>query len=254
VDVASPLQLGSLAPLIPKIDIMIDHHCYGEPFAPSLIVPDISACGEVMFDIFRIIYEKKLISKSCAGFAARALYAAVSSDTGSFKYSNVTADTLRTAAYLMEIIKTTEGIAADDISRRLHDTRTLGALKATCLAVEKLHMYCGGAMAVTVIERSEMARFGVADEDTGSIVDVPRSVEGVLCAVAIKEKGDGGWKVSSRSSVDINMASVCAGFGGGGHVRAAGCSLPAMSSGDALKTVADAFGSAVELYLEKEIH
>ena len=254
VDVASPVQLGSLSPLIPKIDFMIDHHHYGEAFAPSLIVPDISACAEVMFGVFKIMYENKMLSTDGASIAARALYAAISSDTGSFKYSSVTSETFRAAAYLLDIIKSTHGLAADDISRRLHDTRTLGSLRAACAAVDNLHLYCDGAMAVTVMDRSIMSRYGITDEDTGNIVDVPRSVEGVLCAVALKEKGDGGWKVSSRSAVDINMAEVCARFGGGGHVRAAGCSLPAMSAEDALNTVSSAFGDAVQRYLKKEIH
>lgn len=254
VDVASPAQLGALSPLIPKIRFMIDHHHYGDAFAPSLVISDISACGEVMFDIFKIMYESGLLSDGGAAMAARALYSAVSSDTGSFKYSSVTSDTLRCAAYLLDIIKSTPGLPADDISRRLHDTRTLGSLRATCAAAENLHLYCGGTMAVTVMDRDTMVARGIADDDTGSIVDVPRSVEGVLCAVALKEKGDGSWKVSSRSAVDINMAEVCAVFGGGGHVRAAGCSLPAMSAGDALKKVSSAFGDAVQRYLEKEIH
>lgn len=254
VDVASPVQLGALSGLIPKIDFMIDHHHYGDAFAPSLVIPDISACGEVMFGIFKIMCESGALSEIGKAFASRALYAAISSDTGSFKYSSVTADTLRCAAYLLDIIKSTPGLPADDISRRLHDTKTLGSLRAACAAVDNLHFYCGGAMAVTVMDRSTMTSRGVADDDTGSIVDVPRSVEGVLCAVALKERGDGCWKVSSRSTVDINMAEVCAAFDGGGHVRAAGCSLPAMSAADALEKVSSAFGAAVQRYLEKENH
>ena len=102
VDVASPAQLGRLTHLAAKVDIMIDHHGTGEIFSDGLVDPDAAAAGIIVYDIYKFMRESGAVPESA--YTARMLYAAVSSDTGSFRYANTDARAHLCAAYLVGII------------------------------------------------------------------------------------------------------------------------------------------------------
>ena len=96
VDVASPMQLGELGCLLSVVDFMIDHHGTGEPFAPHWIDEHASACGEMLYDIYCELSSRGHFEVHPE--AARRIYAAIVSDTGSFKFSNTTTKTHLIAA------------------------------------------------------------------------------------------------------------------------------------------------------------
>lgn len=222
VDVASPAQLGAAAALYPEIDLAIDHHRSGTRFADHYVVPDLSATGEILFDLSEALLARGDIKEFPASLAS-ALYAAIASDTGSFKYESVTPDTFRAAARLVEY-----GAHHAEIAHLLFDSKPEAQMRAEALTQKKTVVYDGGALALAVITRADRLNEGLSDSDFETAVDVVRALRGVRIAAVLKEseKEAGLYKASLRAT-DADVACVAAIFGGGGHIRAAGCSFHA---------------------------
>jgi len=254
VDVASPMQLGDLSRLIDQVDFMIDHHGVGTRFAPYLLDESASAAGEILYDVYATLNARRVFD-SCPD-AARRIYAAMVSDTGSFKFSNTTPKTHLIAADLVNIINTAEdgGMDTSDVCRSLFGQRTLKELTAQMIAIQNLHFYEEGTLGVVVFTQQMLAEAGLTEEEIGNVVDTPRGVEGVLVGLSIRQTAADPrmYKVSSRANVECDVSAVCASFGGGGHVRAAGCTVEADSMEEAENMVIGAFADAVRAYRESK--
>ncbi len=236
LDVAQLHLLGENEELYGKrIDMKIDHHAGGEPYAKrNLIRPDAAACGEIVYEVIREL-EKigvGVLSPNVAG----ALFAAISSDTGCFKYSNVTAETMRIAS---ELIKA--GADNYDINHRLFEIKTRAELAVRRLMLNETEYYLDGRIGILVIDADFRINSGTADDDIGGIVSEIREVEGVDVAVTLKQDIDDRrkFKISMRSSLAVNVNELCAFFGGGGHARAAGASIEADTPSEAKTAVLD---------------
>ena len=249
VDVASVGQLGRFSDLAPRVGLMIDHHRSGEAFADSIIMPDASAAGGIIFEIYSELKERGAVTPDAE--VARYLFAAISSDTGSFKFSNTTPYTFMAAAVLSsEIAKADDGGPdTADISRLLHDTVTEKELRISVDVSKKITLYEDGALAVCRITADDIRRLGADDSDFGGAIDVVRSLRGVIVAVTLRQKKDGSdvWKISARSTADVDVAKVLSAFGGGGHLRAAGATLNCPGD-EAYEKVVSAFRRAVAKY------
>ena len=235
IDVASSAQLGSVAALLNEnnlsVRLMIDHHAVGTPFADYLVKPGAAAAGEVVYEIAEELIKQGKLSRLPSP-AARALYAALSSDTGCFRYSNVTPKTMRCAAALLD----DPTVDAADINHRLFEMKSERQLRAEAFAIEHTDATCDGKIAWVVITQKDKAALGIEEEHLETVIDMVRSREGVDIAVAIRESPDGSFRASMRSN-GFDVSAVAAVFGGGGHVRAAGCSLSALSADEALSMV-----------------
>lgn len=246
VDVAAPGQLGRFAELTPSIGFMIDHHGTGEPFAPFLLNPTASSAGEVVFRVYEEAIRRGAIKKDAE--IARRIYGAILSDTGSFAFSNVTPEThLISAELIREIGADPHGMPADEINRNLFARATAAELACRMLTIKNLRTFADGAIAASLLTSEELRGAGIPEEDTGGAVDVPRSLEGVRVAFTVRQTADDptAFKVSSRSNTDLDVSRVCASFGGGGHRRAAGCTVHADSPEDAFDAVRRAFEKLV---------
>lgn len=223
VDVASPSQLGAREELIPSVVLMIDHHAHGEQFADGYIAPDASSAAEALVDIAcELEWAGKFNLTEKFAYAA---YAAISSDTGCFSYSNATPKTHRLAARLMEY-----GIDAADINRRLFDSKSEEQIKAEGFTASRLETAFGGKAAYALITAADRKALGLLPEHFDTAIDVVRSLCGAQIAFVIKEgDAEGEFKVSLRS-VGPDVARVACAFGGGGHIRAAGCTIRAGSA------------------------
>ena len=235
IDVASPAQLGQVAEMLEKahasVRAMIDHHAIGRPFADHLILPEAAAAGEIVYDIAKEWQRTGHLSELPAE-AERALYAALSSDTGCFRYSNVTPKTLRTAAALLE----RPSVDAADINHRLFEAKSERQLKAEAFAIEHTRVSHGGRVAWTIVTQADRRALGVEEEHLETVIDMVRSRAGVEVALAIRENPDGSFKASMRSN-GFDVASVATLFGGGGHIRAAGCTAPGKTAEEAASTL-----------------
>ena len=236
VDTASPSQLGALYESFgDRIDLMIDHHAKGELYADCLILPDVAAAGEIVFDISRQFLADGVI-ECLPERLDFCLYAAISSDTGCFKYSNVTPQTHIRSAELLK-----SGIDTARINQLLFDSKSMEVLAVEKAGFDTLKMFHNGRIAVVFFTHKMKEDLGVLDEHLETLIDVARSVEGVEVAVAIRQTGpEKVFRVSTRSSCSVDVSAVCTYFGGGGHVRAAGCTI-----------IADSIGHVADLVVER---
>ena len=169
-------------------------------------------------------------------YAASCLYAAISSDTGCFRFANTTPDTLRITAELLEM-----GVDGADINHRLFESKSREQIVAEGAAAERLSVYADGRVATVTFPYSLKSELSLSEEHLDTLIEIPRSLAGVEVAVAIRQpEYRGFFRVSMRSSCDFDVSAVCALFGGGGHTRAAGCGIEAYDIWDAEKKVLDA--------------
>ena len=225
VDSASPTQLGALFDRLRKdVDIMIDHHASGTKYADNYIDAEACATGEIIYELAKKLCEMGEI-EAIPMRVINCVYAAMSSDTGGFRYANTTPKSLRIAAELIEA-----GVDCAEMNRQLFDSKSLQQVMAEGEAIKRLRIHEGGRIASTLLPYSIKAELGLADEHLGTLIDIPRSVWGVEIAFAIKQESpEGVFRVSMRSATDFDVAAICAVFGGGGHKRAAGCTVMASS-------------------------
>ena len=223
VDSASPQQLGPLFERLHRdVDLMIDHHGSGTVYADHFIDPTASATGEMMYEIALYLLEAGKIPE-LPPRVINGCYAAICSDTGCFRHANTTPRTLRTVAELLEL-----GAAQNDINRRLFESKTEKQVRAEGEAARRLRLYDGGRIAAVTFPYTSKRDLCLADENLETIIDIPRSIGGVEVAFSVRQPDEEGFfRVSMRSNGDADVAAICATFGGGGHVRAAGCSLEA---------------------------
>ena len=221
VDTASPAQAGVLFPDYEgKFDLMIDHHAKGEMYADGYIDGSASSAGELIYRLSRELVRMGRLTAIPEG-VDRLLYAAVSSDTGCFRYSNASPETHRAAAALLEA-----GFEAADLNHRLFGVKSYKLLQAEKVGFDRLKLYADGRLGIVDMPYTVMEQYGFTDEHLGTLVDVARGLQGVQVAVAIRQpKAEGVYRVSMRSSCDVDVAAVCAEFGGGGHIKAAGCTV-----------------------------
>lgn len=229
VDSAAPAQLGELFIRLRKdVDIMIDHHVKGSVYADNYIDADASATGQIIYEIAKRLVEMGEI-ESIPPRVINCVYAAISSDTGGFRYANATPKAMRLAAELIEA-----GVDSAEINRLLFDSKSLKQIQAEGEAIRRLRLHADGRIASTLLPYSVKAALGLEDEHFGTLIDIPRSVYGVDIAFAIRqETQEGVFRVSMRSATELDVAKICAVFGGGGHKRAAGCTVEAESILDA---------------------
>jgi len=223
VDTASPSQLGGLWDGYEgRIDLMIDHHEKGVPYADNYIVAGASSCGEVLFGV--ICELSKLYNTDVEDLPKRVfelVYMAVSSDTGCFRYNNVKPETHVLAARLIEL-----GIDAAEINHRLLGIKTLKQMQVEHAGFERMNLYGDGKIAVITFPYDLKAQYGAEDEHLETLIDVARCVKGVSVAAVIKQPTEEKrFRISMRSSCDFDVSDICAHYGGGGHTRAAGCTL-----------------------------
>lgn len=235
VDVASPSQLGNLREQFEgKVDLMIDHHAGGTPFADHFILPSAAATGEILYSFIRSLRDAGKLQNDRT--VNERLYAAVSSDTGCFRFSNATPLTHRVAAELIE-----SGIDAAEINHLLFESDSLDQVRAEGAAISNLGFAANGKIGYVTFPHSLKVSLGIAEEHLDTLIDIPRSIEGVRIAFSVRQpSSEGVFRVSMRAACDYDVSALCAKFGGGGHKRAAGCTIEAESMEAAVKAVLDA--------------
>lgn len=206
----------------------IDHHHTNTNFADANYVDgDASATAEILFELFGKM--GVTMNKTIARF----LYIAICSDTGCFKYSNVSPKTMRCAASLLEF-----DFNHAEIARLLFDTYAFNVMKLKSELMQNVRSYADGKINVVTADSSLYEKYGVEAKEVPNIVDIPRCVAGTEIAVCIKRQ-NGDIRVSLRSNGDADVSSVAVALGGGGHAKAAGCSVEAETIEEAEKIIVE---------------
>jgi phosphoesterase RecJ-like protein len=219
LDIADLGRLGMLGDTVRDRGVpvaCIDHHVSpGElPDGPRYVDPSAAATGELVFEIGRV-NEWPLTRE-----AARALYVAIMTDTGSFRFSNTHPRTLRVAAELLETGLDPERMYLDVYANAPEGRPRLYAEALQTLVVEPDY-----GLAWVTVPPGALERLGVSADDLDGVVEFPRSIAGVRMALLFREIAAGRIKVSLRSVGDVDVAAFAKPFGGGGHTKAAGLSL-----------------------------
>lgn len=210
LDATAVDRIGAVDALINGKILNIDHHISNEHFADyEYIRADFAATGEILTDLF--VQGQVKLTPSIAD----ALYLAIATDCGFFKFSNTTGNTLRMAAQLVEA-----GARPNVISEHL-EAQSMVKLRALSEVLKHIEMF-GGNRIAGISFTPEVLKY--TGEHTGGYIDYARSVKSVEIAFTVKYVSDEETRISLRSkNVDVN--AVAAVFGGGGHVRASGCTI-----------------------------
>ncbi len=199
-----------------EVSLAIDHHGTNSGFAELTHADETNAaCGEILVELL------SLLGVEMTPKIAEALYVAISTDTGCFRYSNVTAHTFFCAAACVRA-----GAEIFPINRTFFEVKRRPRLLLEANLVENMEFFADGRVALSVIPDRLIDELGLTEDDIDDISGFGRSVEGVEIAVMLREVEGGKGKISVRSSPAFNAASICARLGGGGHPAAAGASVP----------------------------
>ena len=216
VDVSTVKLLGDGAIREIPIDLAIDHHISNELYAEKTCLYDYSSAGELVFDVLEEMGVK------ISAYAATSLLLAVSSDTGSFKFSGVTSKTLRCGASLLDL-----GADADAVRKNLYESKKKSRAMLEAAALANMEYFDNDRIAVISIPLEMMERCNAKEEELEGIASVPTSVEGVDIGFTLKERDDGYIRVSVRTNEKADACKICKAFEGGGHIRASGCRIKA---------------------------
>lgn len=201
--------------------INVDHHLSNTHFGHvNWIEPSAAATGELVYQLLRDLNVRMDADM------ATAIYASLVTDTGSFNYENTRAGTHRLAAELIEL-----GVDPAEAGRQIWEERPLSSLRLLAEGLQTLTVEEGGELAWVELTQEAFRRSGAQRWESEGVVNYPRQLRGVEVAVLFIEDreqapGDPGEvKVSIRSNRLVDVSRIAAAFGGGGHARAAGCTL-----------------------------
>lgn len=211
VDVATVKLLGGLEEQY-KIDMCIDHHSTNTEYANLLLLEDVPAACQIMYDVVLALgaeVDKKI---------ADCLYTGLTTDTGCFRYDSTTAQTYRVAADLIDA-----GADNGRINRIMFETKSKTYARLERLAIESMRFYEHERVAVITVTQEMFQLTGSNAQETEGLAPLTRQIEGVEIGITIQERPDGTCKASIRTFESVNAAKLAACFGGGGHAQAAGC-------------------------------
>ena len=197
--------------------INIDHHHTNPRFGDFAYVdPTAPAAGQVLYELFRqcdlpLTYEM-----------ADNLFAAISTDTGSFQYPSTTARTYESAADLIRL-----GVNVGDLSQKMYESYPRRRLELLRALLNVLRLTSRDRVASFALSAETARTLGIQPEDNEGLIDSIRSIDTVVAAAFFEELGDGKIRISLRSkSPKIDVSKICGLFGGGGHQLAAGARTP----------------------------
>lgn len=215
LDCADTDRLGNAQKILKnaKRTICIDHHISNVGFADvNYIVPDASSTSEL---VCNILEDARLPQD-----AAAALYMGIAHDTGVFRHSCTSPETMETAARLMR-----HGIDCSKIISRTYYDKTYHQNQILGKALQESMLLLDGRVIFSVVRLKDMEFYGVTSSDLDGIVQQLMGTIGAEAAIFLYETSPNEYKVSMRSKEIINVSEIAGYFGGGGHVRAAGCNM-----------------------------
>ena len=210
-----------------KISVNIDHHKTNPGYGDyQIIEPEASSCGEVLYNYFKKNNWK--FDKN----SAICLYTAIMTDTGNFRFDNTSSNSLRAAADLVD-----SGANPTYIYKQCYETKTKNFVLFQNYCVNKAEFLKDNKIAYTTVYKKDLEKFSAGDDYTDGIAETLRAIDTTEVAFVAKEVDTKLTKFSMRSK-KIDVASIAAKFGGGGHTFAAGCTIKA-SVNDSIKLVLD---------------
>ncbi len=196
-----------------KETICIDHHISNEKYAmENIVFPKASSTCEVLYGL--------MDEDRIDNHISEALYMGIVHDSGAFKYSNTSAQTMNIAGKLME-----KGIPFTSIIDNTFYTKTYVQNQILGRALLESVLFFDEKCIFSVVTQREMDFYNISYKDLDGIVEQLRITKGVECAIFMYETGEMEFKVSMRSNEVVDVSAIATYFGGGGHIRAAGFNM-----------------------------
>lgn len=209
-----------------KVKVEFDHHNKNAMFADFNIVNHVSpACAQILVSSFEYLGIE--ITKDIG----ICLLTGIITDTGGFKNSGITVETFEFASWALE-----KGINLPKIYRQSMLTMTKTKFEVQKLCMDRMEFFEDGKIAFTYITKIDDEKINIESGDHEGVVEIGRNIDGVEVSIFLYEK-EKGYKASLRSNDYVNVSDVCAVFGGGGHIRAAGANMLNMSFEEAKKLI-----------------
>ncbi|MFW6238742.1 MAG: DHH family phosphoesterase [Halanaerobiales bacterium] len=195
--------------------INIDHHIDNTRFGDiNYVNPDMAATGQIIYNLGKILQDQIDV------FPGTAIAAAIISDTGSFRYQNTDPDVFRLIADLMD-----NEVDIYRVNRKLYSQNSYASLKLKGQALTTLELDDSGKIAWLYIDQKMLAETKTGPEAASGLVNYARDIQGVEIGICFTAINDEEIKVSLRSSENCPVHKIAAIFNGGGHPRAAGCTI-----------------------------
>ena len=219
LDINDVRRVGVLADKVRTLTVpigVIDHHVAGDVPISDLVVADTKACatGEMVFDV------ATTLGLEITPAIAQALYCAILTDTGSFRFSNTSPRAHAIAAVLLAA-----GVDPEEMYRRIYAQVSVGRMELLRDALGSLETDRELGMSWISVEAGVMDKYDVSSEELDGIVEHPRSIAGTRLALFFRDLGHGKVKVSFRSTGSVDVQKLASKYGGGGHAKASGALL-----------------------------
>ena len=199
-----------------KCELSLDHHPSNTGYAgKTLVLPRCAGCGELIWDLL------EELGVTPTKEMAEAVYIAISTDSGCFRFANTTEKTFMTAAKAVEY-----GAEIAPINRELFEIKSKGRLRLESRIMANMEFYADGKVAIACLPQTWVEELEVSEDDLDSISGFARTIDGVQVGVMIRDSEPGRAKMSVRTAPGYNASLYCSRLGGGGHEAAAGCSVP----------------------------
>lgn len=217
VDCADFSRIGRVSTLFDEQAqlLNIDHHPTNDRFGSChLIKNDAAATVQILYDLaIHMNMSLNLAIGDC-------IYTGLLTDTGGFRYSNTSPEVMQIGATLLAL-----GVQGSEIAEQVLERVTYSQIVLLQKALSTLSFAHERKLAWLAVSLSDLESTGASSEDLDGLVNYPRNVEGVEVGMLFKEKAPGVIKVSLRSSGLVDVAAIAQSLGGGGHVRASGCTI-----------------------------
>lgn len=242
VDVADTKLLGEMKAIGDTAELCIDHHQTNTGYAKrTLLRAEYAAACEIVYEVIKalgVTFDKEL---------ADCIYTGTATDTGCFKFSNTTAQTHNIAAEMINC-----GADFANINFINFDLKTQGRIKLEQEVLQNIRYYGDGRVALITVPLTLLNSIPDIDsDDVGALANIPRQIDGVDIGICVKEKKQGVFKASMRTSGLVNAAEICIEFDGGGHSRAAGCSFHGGTIEEAAEKIVKASCAAIQRALSE---
>lgn len=214
VDIADTTLFGEkLEHLAANIDLAIDHHPSFKRFGRLNVgYAQAAAAGEIVYHLIRALPVELTVTMG------NALYTAIATDTGCFRYSNTSPTCFRVSADLADL-----GVEVYNLNYGLFMLKSKTRMQLEARVVENAHFFHDNRIAVAIVSIAMRQELNTKEDDLDDLGTLMRCIEGVEVGILMKETPNGSYRVSFRSAQHIDSSAIAQKFGGGGHKRAAGC-------------------------------
>lgn len=209
-------EMGRVFRKTEAVKIVIDHHAVADSLgALDLKDTDAEATGALVFQF------AEAMGLEITPAIAMAMFCAIATDTGWFRFSSATSETYRTIATLID-----RGAQPSTLYRQLYEQSTIARIKLAGRVLSRMMLDCDGRLAWTYVTLVDYRESGAEQADTEDLVNECLTIAGVDAAFILIEQHSGSFKASLRCKGALDVARVAEQFGGGGHKQAAGAMLP----------------------------